>query len=95
MTGIDTLAGCSICMQYACMVNITIRNVPDEARDVLARRAASSGRSLQEYLRGLLVEVAGRADADEVVDRMARRVHAHQTSLPSESILRARDDERR
>lgn len=82
-------------MHNACMVNITIRNVPDEARDVLAGRAASSGRSLQEYLRGLLIEVAGRPDADEVVDRMERRVHALQTSLSAEDILRARDDERR
>lgn len=82
-------------MQTACMVNITIRNVPDEARDVLAGRAASSGRSLQEYLRGLLVDMAGRPDIDEVVDRMQRRVHSLQSSVPSESILAARDDGRR
>jgi len=82
-------------MQTACMVNITIRNVPDEARDVLAGRAASSGRSLQEYLRGILVDMAERPDIDEVVDRMERRVHALQSSVPAERILAARDDERR
>lgn len=82
-------------MQNAAMVNITIRNVPDEARDVLAGRAAASGRSLQEYLRGILVDMAERPDVDEVVDRMERRVHALQSSVLSESILRARDDERR
>lgn len=81
-------------MHNAAMVNITIRNVPDEARDILAGRAASSGRSLQEYLRGMLVDMAERPDVDEVVDRMERRVHALQSSVPSESILRARDDER-
>lgn len=82
-------------MQTACMVNITIRNVPDEARDVLAGRAASSGRSLQEYLRGILVDMAGRPDIDEVVDRMERRVHALRSDVPSDRILTARDDERR
>jgi antitoxin FitA len=37
-------------------VAITIRNVPEEVRDELAARAARSGRSLQEYLAGLLTE---------------------------------------
>ena len=48
-------------------VVISIRNVPEEVRDELAARARRSGRSLQEYLRGLLV-VAALLDtgADEV-----------------------------
>ena len=33
------------------MASITIRDVPIEARDELAARAARSGRSLHEYLR--------------------------------------------
>src|SRR5262249_15594022 len=43
---------------------ITIRDVPDETRDELAARAASSGRSLQEYLRSQLIELARRPDAE-------------------------------
>lgn len=35
------------------MVSITIRDVPQETRNELAARAARSGRSLQEYLRGI------------------------------------------
>jgi len=38
--------------------SITIRDVPDETRDELAARAALTGRSLQEYLRTRLVELA-------------------------------------
>ena len=45
-------------------VSITIREVPDEARDELAARAARSGRSLQEYLRAELVELARRPDPE-------------------------------
>ena len=40
-------------------VSITIRHVPDGARDERAARAARSGRSLQEYLRAELVELSG------------------------------------
>ena len=36
--------------------SITIRDVPDDARDELAARAALSGRSLQEYLRAQLID---------------------------------------
>lgn len=37
------------------MVAVTVRDVPDEVRDELAARAARAGKSLQEYLRALLV----------------------------------------
>lgn len=43
-------------------VSITIRNVPDETRNELAARAARSGRSLQEYLRTQLIEMAEKPD---------------------------------
>jgi plasmid stability protein len=38
--------------------SITVRDVPDQTRDELASRAALSGRSLQEYLRAKLIELA-------------------------------------
>jgi plasmid stability protein len=38
--------------------SITIRDVPDDTRDVLAARAALTGRSLQDYLRTWLMELA-------------------------------------
>ncbi|MGH3209759.1 MAG: FitA-like ribbon-helix-helix domain-containing protein, partial [Trebonia sp.] len=38
--------------------SITIRDVPDETRDELAARAAATGRSLQEYLRSKLIDLA-------------------------------------
>ncbi|MHB1235320.1 MAG: FitA-like ribbon-helix-helix domain-containing protein, partial [Microbacteriaceae bacterium] len=42
------------------MVSITIRNIPQETRDLLAERAAGSGRSLQEYLALQLAGLAAR-----------------------------------
>ena len=38
-------------------VSVTIRDVPDETRAELAARAARAGQSLQEYLRGQLIEL--------------------------------------
>lgn len=57
-------------------VNITVRDVPNEIRDVLAARAAQSGRSLQEYLKGQLIDLAYRPLAVEVVADLRRHAAA-------------------
>lgn len=77
------------------MVSVTIRNVPDEVRDELAARAARSGRSLQEYLVGRLVELAARPDLDAVVAQARARVHASGTTVAVDDILTAREADRR
>ena len=56
--------------------SITIRDVPDEARDELAARAARSGRSLQEYLRRELIETASKPGLESVLERLGRRRRA-------------------
>lgn len=71
------------------MVSITIRDVPQETRNELAARAARSGRSLQEYLRTHLMQVAGRPDHAEVIARMRARVEASGSRVSSEDILTA------
>ena len=82
-------------MHYACMINITIRDVPHEVRDELAARAARSGRSLQEYLKAQLTELSARPDPAELVARIRRR-RAHATTHVSVSeILAERDADRR
>lgn len=50
------------------MVTITIRNVPEDVRNVLAGRAARSGRSLQEYMLREIEELASRPTMDDIVD---------------------------
>jgi plasmid stability protein len=76
-------------------VAITVRDVPDEVRDELAARAARAGKSLQEYLRGMLVETAARPPVDDVIARARARVSATGATLDAESILAARDADRR
>jgi plasmid stability protein len=76
-------------------VSITIRDVPDKARDELAARAAASGRSLQEYLRAQLVELASRPDAETVLATIRERKHRTGTKLSRTAILAHRGADRR
>lgn len=77
------------------MPAITIRDVPVETRNELAARAAKAGQSLQEYLRAHLIAVAARPDRDEVIARARARVHALGSKVTVESILEAKDADRR
>ena len=77
------------------MPSITVRDVPVEAHDELAARAARSGRSLQEYLRAELIELARRPDLATLLVRVGDRKRQTGSSLNSEQILAHRDAERR
>ena len=67
--------------------SITIRNVPDEAVRELASRAARDGRSMQEYLRGELVRLAGRPDPALWLERVRARKAEEPVELTVEEIL--------
>jgi antitoxin FitA len=76
-------------------IAITIRDVPDKARDELAARAAATGRSLQEYLRAQLIDLASHPDVETVLARIRERKQRTGTRLPAERILAHRDTDRR
>lgn len=76
-------------------VAITVRDVPDDVRDALAARAARSGKSLQEYVRGMLVQSVERPTVDEVIARARARVVTTGSRVDATSILDARDADRR
>lgn len=84
------------CWHYDVMsIQITIRDVPERVRDELAARAASQGRSMQEFLRTALERLAARPTADDWLRQVRRRKRAIQTSVASEQILKNRDADRR
>jgi plasmid stability protein len=70
------------------MAAITIRDVPDEVRHQLAARAAATGRSLQEYLRKQLIELARRPDPEALVAEIRHRKRGAGSRLSAETILR-------
>lgn len=76
-------------------VAITVRDVPEDVRDELAARAARAGQSLQEYLRGMLVDTVSRPAVGDVVARARARVVATGSRIDAEAILAARDADRR
>lgn len=76
-------------------VAVTVRDVPERVRDELAARAARAGKSLQEYLRGMLIESVSRPSVDDVIARARARVDANGVRVDAESILAARDADRR
>jgi antitoxin FitA len=75
--------------------SITIRDVPDETRDELAARAAATGRSLQEYLRSKLMDLARQPDAEALMADVRARKAAISSSLPPDAILPHQLEERR
>jgi plasmid stability protein len=68
-------------------VAVTIRDVPDDVRDELAARAARAHQSLQEYLRGTLIEMAERPSVADVIARARARVRATGSRVDAATIL--------
>lgn len=77
------------------MVSVTVRDVPDETRAELAARAAGSGRSLQEYLRGELIALASKPDRRVWAARVAERKRRTNSQASPAQILDAKDADRR
>ena len=76
-------------------IQITIRDVPERVRDELAARAASQGRSMQEFLRAELERIASRPSVKTWMEQVRRRKRATQTRLTADQILAGRDADRR
>ena len=76
-------------------VQITVRDVPERVRDELAARAASQGRSMQEFLRAELERLAARPTVDAWLRQVRSRKRATQTRISSGRILKDRDADRR
>lgn len=74
------------------MTAITIRNVPEATRNVLAARAAAEGRSLQEYLSRELERIAARPSLSEALD-LARGRARHYPAI--DDVLDHLDADRR
>jgi plasmid stability protein len=55
------------------MPSVQIKDVPEETHAVLRQRAAAAHQSLQEYLRGRLIEEASQATLEEVLARAGSR----------------------
>lgn len=75
--------------------SITIRDIPTETRDELAARAARTGRSLQEYLRQQLIDLASKPDPEVLLERIRARKSSTGSRLGRKRILEHRSADRR
>ncbi len=76
-------------------VQLTIRDVPDQVRDELAARAALQRKSMQEFLRGELEKIASRPSIEVWLQTVRERKDAAGTRVDTDTILRARDADRK
>jgi antitoxin FitA len=75
--------------------SITIRNVPNSTGNELAGRAARAGKSLQEYLRAQLIDLADRPDPEVLMARVRERKDRVGSRMTVQSIVTHLDADRR
>ncbi|MEQ3550693.1 antitoxin [Pseudonocardia nematodicida] len=75
------------------MATIQIREIPEDVYEVIRARARAAGRSIQSYMRDVVIEAAARPTADEIfaaVDEVSSRTSA--TAVTRERILADLDE---
>lgn len=78
------------------MATIQIREIPEDAYEVIRKRARSAGRSIQSYMRDWVVDFAYAPTSDEALQVLEVTLARHKTpGTTRESVLDALDDERR
>ena len=73
------------------MSRISIRNLPPEIRNVLKRRAAMSGATLEQYVSQIIMESATTVTWEEALEQTA---YLRKTDLPQDFVLTAIGDAR-
>ena len=74
-------------MHNGCMPLIQIRDVPEEVRDELARKAAASGKSMQSYLLAELARLAERPSMAEIVARAQERARSTGSTVTMQDAI--------
>ena len=70
------------------MATIQVREIPEDAYEVLRRRARRAGQSIQAYMRDQVVAMAGRLTKEEAVAAIEATLKRAEVTEPStESIV--------
>ena len=77
------------------MATIQIRNVSEQAYEIIRRRARAAGQSIQAYLKNAIERMALQPDEDELFADLERFVEAHGIKLDIEAVLEDIDEGRR
>ena len=76
-------------MHNGCMPLIQIRDVPEEVRDELARKAAAAGKSMQSYLLAELAKLAERPTMADIVARAQERARTTGSTVTMQDAVAA------
>ncbi len=78
------------------MATIQVRQVPEDAYEVIRRRARNSGRSIQSYMRDVIIDFAGKPTIEEAIAMMKSVLAESETpGATRESIVVALAEDRR
>lgn len=70
------------------MATIQVRDIPEDAYEVIRQRARASGRSIQSYMREVVVDFAGHPTTEEVLATMESvRAESDTPGATPDSIL--------
>jgi plasmid stability protein len=84
----DEYINLALARYYSAMATIQIREIPEEAYEVIRKRARASGRSIQSYMRDWVVDFASRSTTEEALAAMeAARAASNTPGATRESIL--------
>lgn len=77
------------------MATIQIRDISEDAYEVIRRRARAAGQSIQAYMKKQVERMASEPDETELLADLEHFVEAHGIQLDVEALLADLDAERR
>lgn len=77
------------------MPTIQVRDVPQDAYDVIVRRAKANGQSIQQYMRAMITNAAAKPSKAEALKNIEANLRKYGSRVTTEDILEAIDHGRR
>ncbi len=77
------------------MATIQIRDISEDAYEIIRRRARAAGQSIQAYMKKAIERMARQPDDDEIFADLERFVEAQGVRLDIEALLDDIDEGRR
>ena len=77
------------------MATIQIRDISEDAYEIIRRRARAAGQSIQAYMKKAIERMARQPDEDEIFADLERFVEAQGIKLDIEALLDDIDEGRR
>ena len=74
---------------------IQVRDVPQDAYDVIVARAKANGQSIQQYMRAMITDVAAKPTKAEAIASIRANLKKHGSRVTTADILEALDAGRR